>query len=361
MSRIKDLKEKYPALSLSIADLLEMIDPTEQNKYLPMLGKIVNKSVEDRWGGEEAYKEEVNRLLGINSYTKDKSGFYSYVLYQFLDMMGGVHNLNTFKKFVELNERGVVENKDIQQYKTWEDLQAAISLVELKEMDKEMATQVVKIFEDDTWLVVRPLTFESSCKYGAGTKWCTTATSEPNHFYRYWNRGALVYILNKQTGYKIATQKYYDENDRSTLWNAADREINWDDADVPSYIFDVVRKELLSKTTNRELCTPEIKDRVEEVCLGRKKHLYVGSIDVAAMEGEMIIANQPQVQRLDTALLNALRVDMDTAVHNEMAETEQLIEESEQPTYVDATDNIQEEMRINFEQALNELLARRVR
>ncbi len=313
MSRIKDLKEKYPILSLSVADLLEMIDPTDQNKYLSMLGRIVKNKVEERFNGEDAYKTEMSDIIG-DSYVESQPCGYSYILYQLMDLVGGRSSVEVFKKFIEMNERGVIENNDIQQYNSIDDLQAAISLIELKEMDKEMAAQVVKTFEDDTWLVVRPLTFESSCKYGAGTKWCTTASSEPQHFHRYWSRGALIYIINKKTGYKVATQRYYDDSDRSTLWNAADREMNWADVDVDNHIFNIVKTELSLKVTNQSLCSDEVQERVKRICLGEQFRLVEQPTEVGRI---YINPNPPNPARLDLALLDALRNE----VHDE---TEQI-------------------------------------
>lgn len=355
MSRIKDLKEKHPLLALSIADVLTLIDPTDQNKYIGMMGKIVKNRLEERFKGHESYKTEIANLIG-NPSVKNESYGYAFILYQMLDMIGGNSNIEIFKTFIELNERGVIENKDIQQYNSIEDIQGAISLVELKEMDKEMASQVVRIFEDDEWLVVRPLTFEASCKYGAGTKWCTTATTSPEHFHRYWSRGALIYMINKKTGYKIATQKYYDENDRSTLWNAADQEVNWADVNVPSYIFEGVRDQLMLEVTNKSLCSPEIQDRVETVCFGYRKSLYVTDVDAVTPLDLRVGVEYPQ--RLDTAILNALRENVEEAINNELIPEPVPPIESEQ-----SSDEPVEmvERNLRFEEALNTLLARRGR
>ena len=324
MSRIKDLKEKYPETALSMADIMQLIDPTEQNKYLGMLGNIFHSRVKDRTG-TEANLKELRMFLqtylppAVVDTIPDNQVWMTYVM---IDYMGGSSDLQTISKFIEMNERGVIENKDVQTYRTLDDLQHAIAAAELKVMDKEMATQIHRIFEDDEWLVIRPLTFESSCKYGAGTKWCTTAASEPQHFFRYWDRGALIYIINKQTSFKVAAQKYHDENDRSTLWNAADREINWADVDVPLNIFIAVKDEIYKKNTNRSLCSQEIIDRVEEVCLGKKKPQYI-TADMPT-ERFRIWADEPNNVRLDEALLNALRNtlgnDMAEAINNELAD-----------------------------------------
>ncbi len=53
----------------------------------------------------------------------------------------------------------------------WEELQ--MSLADLKMVDKEMEKQIEKLFEDEQWLVLKPLSYLASKKYGASTKWCT--------------------------------------------------------------------------------------------------------------------------------------------------------------------------------------------
>lgn len=83
-----------------------------------------------------------------------------------------------------------------------------------------------KIYEDKNILIVRPLTHAASCKYGAGTRWCTTQ-SEPSYFKKYTSDyNALYYIILKQFNidnkfYKIAisitphAEVWYDSIDET--------------------------------------------------------------------------------------------------------------------------------------------------
>ena len=79
-----------------------------------------------------------------------------------------------------------------------EDVMNQISIAELKLIDKELEKLVLKLHEDEEWLIIKPLTYESSKKYGAGTKWCTAADNEDYQFYNYTNRGILIYTINKK-------------------------------------------------------------------------------------------------------------------------------------------------------------------
>ena len=44
-------------------------------------------------------------------------------------------------------------------------------------------SEYIKLFEDDTILVLKPLTHQASCKYGSGTKWCVTSRQTD----KWWN------------------------------------------------------------------------------------------------------------------------------------------------------------------------------
>ena len=282
MSKIKDLKDKFPLISMSIVDILSMIDPTEKNKYLPMLSKVINNDLQNRTKTQDLdyFRDTLTKYGIAEGIVNGLPDSHLRMVYLAVDNMNG-DNIKTLIEFMDLNERSLIDENDILKYKSFDDISNAISIAHLKTMDKDMAAQIVRVFEDDTWLVLRPLTFSASCKYGAATKWCTTATSEPQHFYRYWSRGALIYILNKKTGYKVATQKYYDnDHERSTLWNAADREVSWDEVDVDGNIFAIVRDEIKKEITNKSLCSEELQMKVEDECTGKKNRRFRAELDV---------------------------------------------------------------------------------
>jgi len=67
-----------------------------------------------------------------------------------------------------------------------------------------------KLYEDDNFLLVIPLTFEASCKYGAGTKWCTTSKDKDDMFEKHFKMGSLGYLIvkNKNLQDKLQSTKY---------------------------------------------------------------------------------------------------------------------------------------------------------
>ena len=73
-------------------------------------------------------------------------------------------------------------------------------------------------------IVVSPKTHKSSCYFGSGTKWCTTA-SDSGHYDRYNQDGKLFYFISKtkptsDPTYKVALLKKFDGSE--TYYNAPD-------------------------------------------------------------------------------------------------------------------------------------------
>jgi hypothetical protein len=163
-------------------------------------------------------------------------------------------------------DKNQIENKDVTTYSTIDDLRSAITLASMKELTKELEGQVIKEYEDDKWLVVRPLTFQASSKYGASTRWCTTYQKEKQYFEKYWQYGILVYFINKVTGYKFAGYKSLKDGNELSFWNAEDSRIDYLYVDADEYLFSIVRRILSSDKTNKELCSTEIQNQVMSEC-----------------------------------------------------------------------------------------------
>lgn len=331
MSRIKELKQKYPTLALSILDLLSMVDPTSNNKYLGLLAQITDQHLNKRM--ERDSIEEFQQVAVRNGYpeaiAKSSPGDQLYLMYC-LDNIVTQDNNRLMNEFMTLNERGLIHENDILKYKNIQQIQEAISLAQVRLVDKDMEGQIIRVFEDNKWLVLRPLTFASSCKYGAATKWCTTAVNSPEHFHRYWSRGTLIYIINKETGYKVATQKYHDDNERSTLWNAADHEVNWADVDVETSIFEIIRNEIALKVTNKSLCNKELQDKVYIECFGRPERTSFEVTLEPTLTNMYQHVEVPQNQ-IHTDLLRALegfmQRDITEAVNEQPVQEEPQVEE----------------------------------
>lgn len=71
--------------------------------------------------------------------------------------------------------------------------------IENTQTEKDVKKEADKLYEDDRFLIVRPLSHKSSCYYGANTQWCTTTADNEDYFNRYTSRGKLYYIIDKKS------------------------------------------------------------------------------------------------------------------------------------------------------------------
>jgi hypothetical protein len=136
------------------------------------------------------------------------------------------HIIDLVKDFDRFQQ--ALEVKDINKYNLY---QLSNALDKHKDTSKSQQKKsfdtsgAKKIFEDKNILIVRPLTYEASCKYGAGTRWCTTMAGTSSYFESHTSQEqALYYIILKNFNrdnkfYKIAihitpnTETWYDATD----------------------------------------------------------------------------------------------------------------------------------------------------
>ena len=118
------------------------------------------------------------------------------------------------KKFVAIGPN--LEIKDINQYKTFSELNTAIQKYENR-IRREVQTieGADLVYEDDRFTVVAPLTTKASCYYGAGTKWCVASSADNTHFNNYMTDGKLFYFIDKTKPtsdrfYKVALLKKFE-------------------------------------------------------------------------------------------------------------------------------------------------------
>ena len=272
MSRIDELKKQFPELNMTMFDLFKRIDTTSTYKYFPLLCKIFGKRFNfmDQYEDDKARKDmaklEIHEnLLSRGISTDGLTENELYFLHHISDNFNH-ENFFTVKDFIRHMDKNQIENKDVTSYSTIDELRSAVTLASIKELTKELEGQVIKEYEDDKWLVVRPLTFQSSSKYGASTRWCTTYQKEKQYFEKYWQYGILVYFINKTTGYKFAGYKSLKDGNELSFWNAEDQRIDYLYVDADEYLFPIVRRILSSDKTNKELCSTEIQNQVMSEC-----------------------------------------------------------------------------------------------
>ena len=117
-------------------------------------------------------------------------------------IIDGDESDNTFNS--EDSKNKVLKSpKDINSFETLYELQKFLTLYDkfqfLSDQEEKSKKESEKLYEDDRFLIIRPLSHTSSCYYGANTKWCTTTRDNEDYFNRYTSKGKLYYIIDKKS------------------------------------------------------------------------------------------------------------------------------------------------------------------
>lgn len=180
------------------------------------------------------FKEKYQRKFG----EKNTERILSMVSPKYLEWVGKNLNVmdfesafpklyNALKTFEKISSNLPIT--DLNQYKSSEQLISALNDYSSRVKRKYKEVQGGNlVYEDSKFYIVNPLTHESSCYYGSGTKWCTAASSD-SQFKQYNVDGKLFYIIDKTLPssdefYKVALLKKFDGN--KTYYDAKDDRIN---------------------------------------------------------------------------------------------------------------------------------------
>jgi hypothetical protein len=242
MSKIKDLKTN-PGNSVNIVEVLELFSPDSKSKYTDLLLRMMKNTPNLKEHTKEIKEVFKNQFpfMDIEKLSL-MSDIQIMLIFKFIDGFFNVEDLQRFRKFCEYNERGLVEQSDLTKYKSLEEIISSMSIAEMKAEEKELENQVIKIHEDTEWLLLRPLTFNASKKYGANTKWCTTTEHNNEYFHKYSKRGVLIYCINKKTGYKVASFYSLDKNEPEfSYWNQKDTRIDSTESNLTLELIGLIR------------------------------------------------------------------------------------------------------------------------
>jgi len=255
MAKIKEIIEMAPAsFKISLLDVLMAMDMSKTKKYVPLMLKVIqNKNDENNSNRvDEDFNAEIQDYYGVSNLPETIDPKVAYMLLQMI----GSDTTRDLMNFMDSFEKGYFKGVDITTITTKKELSRLNGLTALNKIGKELAKQVQKDFEDEEWLIVRPFTYESSVKYGYGSKWCTSMEQSAEHFFRYSNNGTLIYCLNKKTGDKVAA--HYEIGEGISFWNAEDTRIDSMFSNLPNYIMDVIRGIITDNpVTNRSL-SPQV-------------------------------------------------------------------------------------------------------
>ncbi len=264
MSKIKELKTN-PEHILNIINVLELFSPDKKSKYTDTLLRLMknNKTLRDQCS--DVKKEIMNTFPFITMEELDNfSEIQIMVMWRFVDAFFYHSDLNDWRKFCDYNEKGLISQNDLTKYKTFEEISNQLSIADIKVQSKELENEVVKILDTDEWLLVRPLTYYSSKKYGSNTKWCTTSEGNPEYFIKYSSRGVLIYCINKITGYKVASFYSLDKQEPEfSFWNQKDTRVDSLDTELTDDIRKLIQDVSKDKDarTNRFLLSDELRTK----------------------------------------------------------------------------------------------------
>ena len=272
MSRIEQLKNQNPNLTIDVVDIINNL--FDKVKYTELSVNLIKNK-------RKNYSRDTDNLINemVVEYGQDgevlKTKSYEEVsnIFKVLADYYGHHDFQTMRKFISFNERNLIQENDLSKFKSFEDLELQVSLAELKMIDKDLEKQVIKLYETDEWLVLKPMSFLSSKKYGANTKWCTTHDNNPEYYLRYSRRGILIYCMNRITGEKVAAFKNIDNSyeKETSFWNMVDNRIDSIDSGLPNEVMDIIKGEFKNTTKpNWDLLSDE--DRNKELMWIEKEY-----------------------------------------------------------------------------------------
>jgi hypothetical protein len=221
MSRLDKLKEQHPELNITVIDLIRMIDPTDTYKYCDFLIKRLKL-----WYSTT----DIQYGLGVDLFGEDN-----------------VKTLNEFEKHCNAKR---IEKNDISSHEDFKSLEVEVKKAEEIVRLKELEKQTKKLFDNNEWLVLIPLSYEAAKLYGTNTKWCVTQE-------RYWDdyidNYKIIYVINRSTNDKYAISRDKTDDKDLKAWLADDTETSPLLLSLPQEIWSVVIPELQKEESIKDL------------------------------------------------------------------------------------------------------------
>jgi hypothetical protein len=332
----KDLKLQHPWANLNYIDFLSLIDPSKTNKYLPFMVSRLKESILER---NERNKSDLPHVIDdiSESYGLNKELFKEYdyetinKIYTVCDIFGR-ENISTLFEFHEHMENNRIENNDITKYTSFEQIREQVKIASFKQAQKELKDSTHKVYEDDHWVMIKPLTFLSSLKYGAGTKWCTAMNKRNNYFYNYSSDGILIYIINKVNHNKIATHIKLNNtgsyDNIMKFYNEEDREIDSYVSGLPKRIMEKLMLEYRLGKTNLDFIRENYPDIYEKEWSHNVDEKYVGLVTEEAVPSEpmgeptaLVFENPPVQPNLEINIQRGISLSGPISLDNISRET----------------------------------------
>ena len=191
------LKEKKSVLenqlAVKVLTKLEKTDPTKNKEYVLWLARIYIK--------DEISIEDVESTLA-----------------------------DYLHKFHKLKTKHHLKQRDIGQYKDFDTFMQELDkysndLIDDDE-EKNKKYNAEKLYDEKGILIIRPDDREAACRYGRGTRWCTSATKGHNFYQSYVKRGPLYIFVPRQPGHP--GEKYQFHFEDNMFNDEVDNQLNVD-------------------------------------------------------------------------------------------------------------------------------------
>lgn len=249
MSKINDMRIMGKN-QLNLIKIFEKIFPDKKTKYYELLSRFV----EGHFDMVLKRNRNISRLENFD--TSDLNDLEKVFLLFFMAKIMSLEEIEQFKYFCEKHDENAIK-ADLQKLE-YSEISSLCDEAKSNDELKKLQNQNIKLYEDNEWLVLIPLTYECSVKYGYGTKWCTASEDTDQHFSNYTGDGVLIYIINRKTNVKTAI--YQEKSNKSesesniTLWDAEDNCIEIFFTDIPQNVLSPIREFLLKNNeTNSDM------------------------------------------------------------------------------------------------------------
>lgn len=166
-------------LAVKVLTKLEETDPTKNKEYVLWLARIYTK--------DETSIEDVESTLA-----------------------------DYLHKFHKLKTKHHLKQRDIGQYKDFDTFMQELDkysndLIDDDE-EKNKKYNVEKLYDEKGILIIRPDDREAACRYGRGTRWCTSATKGHNFYQSYIKRGPLYIFVPRQPDHPGEKYQFHFED-----------------------------------------------------------------------------------------------------------------------------------------------------
>lgn len=188
--RIEFLQKKYPNLAPELLEyVVRNVDPTH-GEYSDWLMKGYTKLTPSQQS--RFYEDSYKLTEALTSYHKYKNKLKTS------DVVVTTHQganlpVNTLNDINRIQGYSALYDVHEQVLKPLEHEQIS------QNANLELSQKIERIFSSNEWLIIVPLTYEASCKYGAGTRWCTASSKYRTYYDRYSEEGPLYILIHKDT------------------------------------------------------------------------------------------------------------------------------------------------------------------